>query len=93
MKPLFSFALDPIDAGLALIAATGAWPILACAYLHITQSPLERAFAHAAICGSHAFASVEILGHCPACYVGLAAFLGATLMLSQRLSQTAAQSC
>jgi hypothetical protein len=77
-------ASDPVSAMLTLVAAAGAWPILACTHLHLTQSPLDRALAQA-ICGSHAFGGGEILGHCPACYAGLAVFLGAATALSQRL--------
>jgi hypothetical protein len=63
-----------------LLAAISAWPIIACAM----RTPLERALSEGAPCGGHALGGGEILGHCPACYVGLAGFVLAMWSLSRR---------
>lgn len=81
---------DPVNALLSLIAAASTWPIIACAVDHMTQSPLQRLLASgSAICGMHGFGGGEIMGHCPACYVGAAAFIAALSALSRRIRAAA----
>ena len=71
----------------ALLAAFSAWPIVACEI----RTPLERALAQGAMCGGHALGGGEILGHCPACYAGLAGFVLAMWALSRQLRPAAAR--
>ncbi|MBL8549075.1 MAG: hypothetical protein JNJ73_03755 [Hyphomonadaceae bacterium] len=63
---------------LAIGAAAGAAPIVACA-LRRTQNVLDTS---AAWCGAPPQASgIMILGHCPACFVGLAAVAAAAALV------------
>ncbi len=65
----------------SILAAAGTvWPAALCAATDALRSPYQRAL-DAAWCGAGQ-ARFEVLGHCPACWAGAAAFLlGAALML------------
>lgn len=56
-----------------LLAAIGAWPIIACAIQKLVNDPAS----HSAWCGAPPDAPYELLGHCPACWAGAALMLGA----------------
>ena len=76
--------LDVQRIGLSLGACASTLPIVACEIQKAAQSPLERALAHGALCGQQMLGGAEILGHCPACYGGLAGF-ALTMWLLGRL--------
>lgn len=57
----------------AFVVGAAAWPTTLCAITDATASPLQRAL-QTSWCGSGPQA-LEILGHCPACWAGAAAFL------------------
>lgn len=67
-------------AAAGLLAAATAWPTLACALAGLAASPYERALA-SAWCGPAPHASLEVLGHCPACWLGAAMLAAAALMV------------
>jgi hypothetical protein len=65
-------------AGASLLAGAGAvWPSTLCAITDAAKTPYQRAL-DAAWCGAGQ-AQFEVLGHCPACWAGAAAFLIAAL--------------
>lgn len=64
----------------ALVMAGAAWPWVVGAASALFLSPYERA-VRAAWCGVAPHAQWEMLGHCPACWAGSAAFLGAAVVL------------
>lgn len=63
-----------------LLAAAIAWPTMACALAGLAASPYERALA-SAWCGPAPHAPLEVLGHCPACWLGAAMLAAAALMV------------
>lgn len=63
-----------------LFAAAAAWPTLACALADLAASPYQRALA-SAWCGPAPHAPLEVLGHCPACWLGAATLAAAALMV------------
>ena len=73
------------QAALALFAIGAAWPSAYGALTFLALSPLERSLS-ASWCGATPHAAFEFLGHCPACWVGAAAFVlaGAGLLLSRQ---------
>ncbi len=50
--------------------AAALWPNLVCAWSSLSRSPLERAL-DASWCSAGAHAQ-DMLGHCPACWIGVA---------------------
>jgi hypothetical protein len=66
-------------AAAGLLAAAVAWPMLACALADLAASPYERALA-SAWCGAAPHAPLEVMGHCPACWLGAAMLATAALM-------------
>lgn len=67
-------------AAAALVATGAAWPWIVGAVSNLFLSPYERAL-RSAWCGLAPHARVEVLGHCPACWAGSAAFVLAALAL------------
>jgi len=63
----------------ALIAAAAVWPTALCTITDAMASPLQRAL-QTSWCGAEPQASV-LLGHCPACWSGAAAFLLAAILV------------
>lgn len=64
----------------SLLAGAGAlWPNALCAVTDAMLTPYQRAL-NAAWCGGGQPA-LEMLGHCPACWAGAAAFLIAAAMM------------
>lgn len=63
---------------LALLAAAGAWPTALCTLTETMASPLQRAM-QTAWCGA---APQTMLGHCPACWSGMAAFMLAAALVA-----------
>jgi len=60
--------------GASALAAAGAlWPTAYCSLTYWMASPIERAMQTGGYCGA-APQAFEILGHCPACWSGAAAF-------------------
>lgn len=70
-----------VAAASALTAAGLAWPTLLCAATDAMLTPYQRALS-ASWCGQGQ-ATLEILGHCPACWAGTAAFLLAAIAVLQ----------
>jgi hypothetical protein len=69
-------------AATALALAAASWPSVACALADVAASPYERAVAQA-WCGAAPHAALELTGHCPACWVGVALLAGAAAVLLQ----------
>jgi hypothetical protein len=61
---------------MVLVAAAGAWPIVACA-MQRSRAVLN---ASDAWCGALPQVGFEVLGHCPACWVGAAAIVVAPFL-------------
>jgi len=57
----------------AFVVAAALWPTALCAITDAAATPLQRAM-QGAWCGAGPQA-FEVLGHCPACWSGAAAFL------------------
>lgn len=64
----------------ALAAAGAIWPWIVGAVSNLFLTPYERAL-RTAWCGIAPHARFEVLGHCPACWAGSAAFVLAALAL------------
>lgn len=64
----------------ALFAGAVAWPSLVGAIANLGLSPLERAL-RASWCGVAPHPDIVLLGHCQACWLGVAALAGAGAML------------
>ncbi len=62
-----------INVASAFVVAAAAWPTALCAITEAMTTPLQRAL-QTSWCGG-APQSLELLGHCPACWSGAAAFL------------------
>ena len=76
-----SLDMKRIGAATLLASAGALWPTAFCAATDAMLTPYQRAL-DAAWCGGSQ-ATFEVLGHCPACWAGAAAFLiAAALMLS-----------
>ncbi len=73
------------QAAWTLVAAGAAWPSAYGALTFLAMSPLERTLS-SSWCGAAPHRALEILGHCPACWAGAAAFMlaGAVLLLSRQ---------
>jgi hypothetical protein len=65
---------------LALFAAAVAWPSFVGAAANLGMSPLERGLRES-WCGVAPHPDFALLGHCPACWVGVAVLAGAGAML------------
>ena len=75
-----------INVALAFGAAAAVWPTALCALTDAMATPLQRAL-QTSWCGGVPQA-VELLGHCPACWGGAAAFLlAAALTMSAPILQ------
>jgi hypothetical protein len=63
------------------VAAAALWPTALCAVTYAMATPLQRAL-QTSWCGAGP-QSLEVLGHCPACWSGATAFLlGAAFALA-----------
>lgn len=62
-----------INVAFAFVAAAAAWPTLLCTITNAMATPLQRAL-QTSWCGAGQQA-LEVLGHCPACWSGAAAFV------------------
>lgn len=63
------------------VAGAALWPTALCAITYAMATPLQRAL-QTSWCGAGP-QSLEVLGHCPACWSGAAAFLlGAAFALA-----------
>ena len=65
-----------------LFATAAAWPIVSCLVAELSATPLERAL-RAGWCGS-APSQFEVIGHCPACWIGAATFALAGVLILAR---------
>lgn len=67
-----------VNAAFAFASAAVLWPSLLCAMTDALATPLQRAM-NTAWCGGAAQAAT-LLGHCPACWAGAAAFMAAAAL-------------
>lgn len=67
-----------VNAAFALAGAAVLWPSLLCAFTDAMATPLQRAM-NTAWCGG-ASQAATLLGHCPACLAGTAAFMAAAAL-------------
>jgi hypothetical protein len=67
-----------VNAAFAFAGAAVLWPSLLCAVTEALATPLQRAM-NAAWCGG-ASQAAALLGHCPACWAGSAAFMAAAVL-------------
>lgn len=77
-------------AAAALLAFAAAWPSLYAAFTFWAATPYERALQNA-WCGD-ASDAMMMLGHCPACWIGVAMLASAALFVLAAPAQTIRES-
>lgn len=70
-------------ASFTFFAAAGVWPAVVSAIEFVLMSPLQRALRDS-FCGSPLHGSLELLGHCSACWMGSALLLATGLLILGR---------